>query len=120
MPKRECQVSPCLVAVLISAVMLFSACGQSTEAFLSRGEQYLQKRKFHDALIQFRSAEESDPKSAMAHWGLARSYEHLGQFNEALEELLETVDLDIANLDAKSKLGNYFLLISPPMITEAE
>jgi tetratricopeptide (TPR) repeat protein len=120
MKYRECQVSACLFAVLLSAALLLSACGQSTETFLARGEEYLQKRKFHDALMQFRSAEESDPGSAKAHWGLARSYEQLGQFNEALEEFRETVDLDVTNLDAKAKLGNYFLLLTPPMTGEAE
>ena len=70
--------------------------------------------------MQFRSAKESDPGSALAHWGLARSYEQLGQFNEALEELRQTVDADPNHLDAKAKLGNYLLLIAPPMVTEAE
>ena len=120
MTHRECQVSTCLFAVLISAVLLFSACGQSTDAFLARGEEYLQKRKFHDALMQFRSAKESDPAEAKAHWGLARSYEQLGQFNEALQELRQTVDIDETHLDAKAKLGNYLLLMTPPMVPEAE
>ncbi len=97
-----------------------TACGHSTETFLAKGEEYLKKRKFHDALMQFRSAEESDPSSAKAHWGLGRSYESLGQFNEALEEIRKTVDLDGANLEAKAKLGNYFLLLTPPMIGETE
>ncbi|MFT3746446.1 MAG: tetratricopeptide repeat protein [Pyrinomonadaceae bacterium] len=87
---------------------------------MAKGEEYLQKRKFHDALMQFRSAAESDSSSAKAHWGLARAYENLGQFNETLEELRKTVELDDKNLDAKSKLGNYFLLVQPPMISETE
>ncbi len=68
--------------------------------------------------MQFRSAAESDSTSAKAHWGLARAYENLGQFNEVLDELRKTVELDDKNLDAKAKLGNYFLLIQPPMIAE--
>jgi len=95
------------------------ACG-STASFLAKGEEYLQKRKFHDALMQFRSAVESDSDSAEAHWGLARCYENLGQFNDVLEELRKTVELDDTNLEAKSKLGNYFLLVQPPMIAETE
>ncbi len=120
MTYRECQVSSRLFAVLFFAVLLFTACGHATETFLTKGEEYLQKRKFHDALMQFRSAVESDSTSSRAHWGLARSYENLGQFSEALEELRKTVDLDSQNLEAKAKLGNYFLLITPPMTDEAE
>lgn len=70
--------------------------------------------------MQFRSAVESDADSAKAHWGLARSYENLGRFNEVLDELRKTVELDDTNLEAKAKLGNYFLLVQPPMIAETE
>ncbi len=120
---RECQVSSRRIlglSLLLCFSIFAAACGQSTEAFLAKGEEYLQKRKFHDAMMQFRSAAESDSGSARAHWGLARSYENLGQFNEALEELRKTVELDETNLDAKAKLGNYFLLLVPPMVAEAE
>ncbi len=70
--------------------------------------------------MQFRSAVDSDKDSAEAHWGLARAHENLGQFNETLDELRKTVELDNTNLDAKAKLGNYFLLVKPPMIAETE
>ena len=99
---------------------MIAACGHSTASFLAKGEEYLQKRKYHDALMQFRSAAESDADSGKAHWGLARSYEKLGQFNETLEELRKSVELDGSNLEAKARLGNYFLLVQPPMIAETE
>lgn len=70
--------------------------------------------------MQFRAAAESDKDSAKAHWGLARAYENLGQFNETLDELRKAVELDDTNLEAKAKLGNYFLLLQPPMISETE
>jgi len=122
MPNRECQklVSRLVrISVVLCLCSFFIACG-STSSFLAKGEEYLQKRKFHDALMQFRSAVESDPASAKAHWGMARAYENLGQFNETVEELRKTVELDDANLEAKAKLGNYFLLVRPPMIPETE
>lgn len=120
---RECQAltSRFTHLILFLCLSLFlAACGHSTSAFLAKGEEYLQKRKFHDALMQFRSAAESDSDSSKAHWGLARAYENLGQFNETLDELRKTVELDETNLEAKAKLGNYFLLIQPPMIAETE
>lgn len=123
MSYRECPKSISRVSrvfLLITLGLFLFACGGSTDKFLAKGEEYLAKRKFHDALMQFRSAAESDSDSAKAHWGLARAYENLGQFNEAIDELRKTVDLDPTNLEAKSKLGNYFLLIQPPLIAEAE
>ena len=120
---RECQIfsfRPFPLLILLCVSIFFAACGHSTASFLAKGEEYLAKRKFHDAMMQFRSAAESDSGSAKAHWGLARSYESLGQFNEVLDELRKTVELDETNLEAKAKLGNYFLLMQPPMISETE
>ena len=120
---QECQILRRRFAyplLVLCQSFFIASCGHSTATFLVKGEEYLQKRKFHDALMQFRSAAESDSKSAKAHWGLARAYENLGQFNDTLEELRKTVELDDKNLDAKAKLGNYFLLVQPPMIAETE
>ncbi|HEX3102523.1 MAG TPA: tetratricopeptide repeat protein, partial [Pyrinomonadaceae bacterium] len=111
--------SAIFLSIFFCVGLFLTACGHSTATFLAKGEESLQKRKFHDAMMQFRSAAESDSTSAKAHWGLARAYENLGQFNEVLDELRKTIELDDKNLDAKAKLGNYFLLVQPPMITEA-
>ena len=120
---RECLVRYLrfahLTLFLCLSVFLF-ACGHSTDKYLARGEEYLAKHKFNDALMQFRSAVESDKDSAKAHWGMARAYENLGQFNETLDELRKVVELDSTNLDAKAKLANYFLLVQPPLTGEAE
>lgn len=120
--KRECHLRAAALThfALLLCLSFFLAACSSTASFLTKGEEYLQKRKFNDALMQFRSAAESDKDSAKAHWGLARAYENLGLFNETLDELRKTVELDDTNLDAKAKLANYFLLVQPPMITEAE
>jgi tetratricopeptide (TPR) repeat protein len=123
MSYRECQISSSRFAHLslfLCLSLFIVSCGHSTAKFLAKGEEYLQKRKFNDALIQFRVAVESDNSSAKAHWGLARAYENLGQFNETLEELRKVVELDNTNLEAKARLGNYFLLLQPPMIGETE
>lgn len=119
----ECPNNPSRIArflLLSTLAVCLSACGQGTAGLIAKGEEFLAKRKFHDALMQFRAAVESDKNSAAAHWGLARSYENLGQFSDALEEVRKTTELDETNLDAKARLGNYFLLVQPPLIAETE
>jgi tetratricopeptide (TPR) repeat protein len=113
-PKFLLQIALCgLLVFLVS-------CGQSKVKHLSRGEEYLQKRKFQEAVMEFRAAADIDKDSSEAHWGLARAFENLGQFNETIEELRKTTELAPENLEAKTKLGNYFLLVQPPMIAETE
>ena len=112
---RECQIFKFRLfslSILLCVSLLAGACGHSTAAFLAKGEEYLKKRKFHDAMMQFRAAAESDSGSAAAHWGLARSYENLGQFNEVLDELRKTVELDENNLEARRVSATTFYFSS--------
>ena len=109
-----------IAAVLVGIGLLSISCSQSKEKHLTRGEEYLQKRKFQEALMEFRSAAEIDKDSAEAHWGLARSYENLGQFYETINELQKVGELNPKNLDAKTKLGNYFLASVPPQMDETQ
>lgn len=107
-------------AVVCGFLFFFISCGTSKQTHLERGEEYLQKRKFHEAVMEFRAAAEIDKDSAEAHWGLARAYEHLGRLFETVEELRRTVELNPEKIEAKAKLGNYYLLVEPPMIGETE
>lgn len=120
---NECQIANFRSFLLISlccVLFVFTSCSShSKDAYLKRGEEYLQKRKFHDAAMQFRAAADIDSSSANAHWGLARAYENLGQFNETIDELRKVVELNPDNLDAQARLGNYFLIVQPPLTDEA-
>ena len=120
---RECQFFSfkfLLTAVVLATSLFFISCGGSKDKHLSRGEEYLQKRKFEEALMEFRAAADIDKDSAAAHWGLARSFENLGQFYETVDELQKVSNLNPDNLDARAKLGTYFLLNTPPQIDETQ
>lgn len=120
---RECPFfkSGILLTFIVSLVIALSSCsGATKEKHITRGEEYLKKHRFNEAVMEFRAAVDIDPNSPEAHWGLARSYESLGQVNETLDELRQVTTLAPDNLDAKTKLGNYFLLFNPPLIGESE
>lgn len=111
------------LAVFFGLVLAFSAaCSSeaSKQKHLARGEEYLQKRKFQEAALEFRAAAEADKNSWEAHWGLVRAYENQAQVYETIDELRQVIQLAPQNLDAKVKLGNYFLVLTPPQTEETQ
>jgi tetratricopeptide (TPR) repeat protein len=101
-----------LLASLLLAAPL-AACSDPEKAkaeHIARGEAFLRERKFQEAALEFRNAVQIDEGAAQAHWGLARAYEGTAQFTEAMGELQRTVALDPNNLDARARLGNYYLI----------
>lgn len=111
------------LALLIGlALILMTGCSSEStkQKHLARGEEYLQKRKFQEAVMEFRAAADIDKNSADAHWGLARAFESQGQIYEAVDELRQVLQISPNNLDAKTKIGNYLLLYNPPQIAETQ
>ncbi len=107
--------------LLLGLILTATSCGSQSKAkHLARGEEYLQKRKFDEAVMEFRTASDIDKQSGEAHWGLARAFESLGQLSETINELRAVADLQPENLEAKIKLGNYYLLIAPPQTDEVQ
>ena len=115
-----------LLSLLLVAAVSLGGCtnpGKAKAEHVSKGEAYLKDSKFQEASLEFRNALQIDDQFAAAHWGLARAYEGLQRFSEMIEELKKTVELDQNNLEAKTKLGNYYLAASngkSSLISEAE
>ncbi len=113
--KIECRVTlyrVTLLSILLVALFAISGCSNPEKtkiAHVEKGEAYLKSEKFQEASLEFRNAVQIDENLASAHWGLARSYEGLQRFQEAFEELRKTTQLDPENLDARVKLGNYYI-----------
>jgi len=115
-----------LVCSLLAILILLNGCTNPEKlkaAYVQRGEAYLKESKFQEAALEFRNAIQIDDNLAAAHWGLAQAYEGLQRVPEMLNELQKTVALDKGNLDARIKLGNYYLNWSKgraDVIAEAE
>src|SRR6267142_514790 len=127
--KTECQPKVfyvTLLSILLVAVFAIAGCTNPEKAKIAhveKGEAYLKAEKFQEASLEYRNAVQIDEKLASAHWGLARAYEGLQRFQEAFEELRKTTELDADNLDARVKLGNYYIAAAkghPEMVAEAE
>src|SRR5215211_756840 len=115
-----------LFCLLLAVAIFLSGCAnpeKNKAEHLAKGDAYLKDLKFQEASLEFRNALQIDEKSAAGHWGLARAYEQLERFPEMLEELRKTISLDQNNLDARVKLGTYYLAGSrsrSDIIAEAE
>ncbi|HEX8130854.1 MAG TPA: tetratricopeptide repeat protein [Pyrinomonadaceae bacterium] len=107
-------LSSVLLAFVVAACAFAAvACSNPEKAkaeHVQRGEAYLTEKKFQEASLEFRNAVQIDDKLAQAHWGLARAYEGMEQFSQAFEEMRRAVELDANNLDARVRLGNYYVL----------
>ena len=127
--KTECRIPlyhAILLSLLLAAVVAISGCTNPEKAkiaHVNQGEACLKDEKFQEASLEFRNAIQIDEKFAAAHWGLARAYEGLQRFQEAFEELRKTTELDADHLDARVKLGNYYIAgakSNPQLVAEAE
>ena len=119
---KECQKYhfSILLTILVSLTLLFTSCSGDPQKHIARGEDFLKQRKFQEAVMEFRAAIDIDKNSADAHWGLARAREGQGDVFETINELRNVISLNGEHLEAKTKLGNYYLLVDPPQVTDAE
>src|ERR1044071_8872078 len=115
-----------LFCLLLAVAVFFAGCTNPEKAkadHVKKGEAYLKDSKFQEASLEFRNAIQIDDKLADGHWGLARAFEGLERFPEMIDELRKTITLDQNNLDARVKLGNYYIVggrTRADVITEAE
>jgi tetratricopeptide (TPR) repeat protein len=127
--KNECcgfRIYPSVICVLLLALLALSGCTNAEKAkteHVRRGDAYLKEQKYQEASLEYRGALQIDGNMAAAQWGLAQAFEGLQRFPEMVDSLRRTIDLDKNNLDARIKLGNYYLALSKgqaQVIDEAE
>ena len=115
--KTECRgniYKTTFFCLLLAVAISLAGCTNPEKAkaqHLAQGETYLKDSKFQEASLEFRNAIQIDDNLTAAHWGLARAFEGLERFPEMIDSLRKTVRLDknVDNLEARIKLGNYYL-----------
>ncbi len=97
----------------VSLILFAAACAsdpkQSRDEYFKSGQEYLEAKKFEEARIQFLNALKLDNSYVPAHLGLASAYEGLGNLQNAVAELRRVIDRDSTNIEAKLRLGRYYL-----------
>src|ERR1035441_3036179 len=103
------------VVALFLSLTLMSGCFRDPNVrkhkYLESGQKYSAQGKDREAAIQFSNALKIDKNFAEAHYALSQAYLHLGAFSAAYGELQKTVNLQPANVKARSHLGKMPLAI---------
>jgi len=101
-----------VVTLFVAAGLLAGCHGDPNvrkQKYLESGKRYSTEGKYREAAIQFSNALKVDKSFPDAHYELALTYVHLGQFSAAYGELARTVDLQPTNYKARIDLGNLLL-----------
>lgn len=98
-----------LPILVLTFSLLIPACTSPDKEKLehiAKGKEYLAKKQFAEARLEFRSALKIDKKLADAQFGLGEAALALGYVQEAAEAYYETMRLDANNLDARVRVGS--------------
>ena len=104
-----CLVSPSILVLILAFASLISACGspdQEKLQHIARGKDYLAKKQFAEARLEFRSALKIDKKLVEAQFGLGEAALALGYVQEAAEAYYEAMRIDANNLDSRVRVGS--------------
>jgi tetratricopeptide (TPR) repeat protein len=100
--------------VFLISLFLFS-CSHTPEEIVSkhtrRGDAYLEKGKFKEAVLEYMNAVKASPDNAALRWKLAKTALEAKDIRTAYAELQKTVELDSANFEAKKILGEIYVVM---------
>jgi Tfp pilus assembly protein PilF len=101
---------PLTAVILLIAVTLVAGCHGDPvvrkQRYLESGKRFSFEGRYREAAIQDLNALKVDEDYFEAHYELARTYQHLGEFAAATEELSHAVQLQPSNYNARVDLGN--------------
>ena len=107
-----------VIAFFFSGVfILFASCGfkpeSSREEIIASAREYMEEDKFEEAEIILLKALNSNQSDSEIRLILAELYQDSGDHQQAVFHLKKLLDLEPENIDAKLKLGNYYLQAGP-------
>ena len=98
----------CLAFIIFFSSLLFACSSPDKEKLqhIAKGKEYLAKKQFAEARLEFRSALKIDKKLGEAQFGLGEAALALGYIQEAAEAYYEAMRIDANNLDARVRVGS--------------
>lgn len=103
-----------LLTILPLLLVVLSACSRDPKAraqrYVENGNKFFNKGKYADASIMYRRALKEDARFGEAWYRLALTDYKLYHYSDAFKALINTVELQPANNDAKSRLAELYML----------
>jgi tetratricopeptide (TPR) repeat protein len=101
---------PLLAAAALSTLVACDGAEGRKEKYLQQAEASFQAGDYEKARINFKNVLQIDPKDLKGREGIARTMEKLQDWRGAVAQYRAIVEEDPANVNAKVKLGQLYLL----------
>ncbi len=94
-------------------VLLLAACNRdpnvAKQKYLAKGNDYYNKTRYSEAIIEYRNAIKIDSRFGEAHYRLGMALAASGQLGDAAREYSAAIGFSPDNLDARLRLGEAML-----------
>lgn len=100
--------TPFALSASLAFAVALGGCADDADRiadFMKSGEEYVEKEKYDEAVIEFKNVLQIDPEHAGAHEALSLAYLQTAKPREAYWEMSETVRLDPQNVEARLRYG---------------
>lgn len=95
--------------VLLLTAGLVVSCSSTPEQIVAkhakRGDEYMEKEKYVEAVVEYRTAVKARPGDGKMHWKLARAALEAKDLRTAYAELKKVFEIDPSNHEAMGRLG---------------
>lgn len=102
------------VLAVLPVLLVLGACSRDPQAraqrYVNNGNKFFNIGKYPDASIMYRRALKEFPRDGEAWYRLALTDYQLHAYSDAFKALLNTVELQPNNVDAKSKLAELYMV----------
>ena len=99
-----------LLAITLFSILILAACGTSVEQFNNDGNEAYDDQNYGAALTAYQEAQSLSPELAIPHYNAANAHYRTEGYDQARQELEQTLVKDSGNLSQNSlyNLGNTF------------
>lgn len=94
-----------LFLIALMALVTLSAAAQNGKKFFKAGTEFVDNKKYEDAIVQFTSAIGAEPSNADYYMARGKAYLSVSKFREAKDDFEKAIVFEPKNVDALVQIG---------------